>query len=110
MNAHVEIRIAPPTNESHIHQWTVGPIFYSAMVIAEALGTTNTSRVKDLFPNNGNDQTPAFAIYENDALARVALINFMTDATGAHDYTATITVGGDQFGESNAVPAQVKVK
>lgn len=40
----------------------------------------------------------------------MALINFMTDATGANDYTATISVGGGTFGESNSVPTSVKVK
>ncbi|KAI0370682.1 hypothetical protein BV20DRAFT_1071415 [Pilatotrama ljubarskyi] len=100
---------AAPTNESAIHQWTVGPIFYSSIVVAEALGTTNTSRVKDLFPNNGNEYTPAYAVYENDQLARIALINFLNDPSGANDYTATITVGGSQFGEDNAVPPEIKV-
>ncbi|CDO73856.1 Glycoside Hydrolase Family 79 protein [Trametes cinnabarina] len=101
---------APPTNQSAFHQWTIGPIFYSAIVVTEALGTSNTSRVKDLFPNDGNSLTPAYAIYENDQLARMVLINFMDDPTGANDYTANIQVGGQQFGEGNSVPAQVKVK
>ncbi|OJT10820.1 Beta-glucuronidase [Trametes pubescens] len=101
---------AAPTNESSFHQWTVGPIFYAALAVAEALGSTNTSRVKDLFPNNGNEFTPAYAIYENDQLARMMLVNFLDDPSGAHDYTAAISVGGQQFGEGNAVPAQVKVK
>ncbi|KAH9850912.1 hypothetical protein C2E23DRAFT_734171 [Lenzites betulinus] len=101
---------AAPTNESSIHQWTVGPIFYSALVVAEALGSTNTSRVKDLFPNNGSEFTPAYAVYENDQLARMVLINFLDDPSGANDYTASISVGGQQFGEAGAVPAQVKVK
>ncbi|KAH9850236.1 hypothetical protein C2E23DRAFT_896579 [Lenzites betulinus] len=102
--------LAAPTNESSFHQWTVGPIFYSSLVVAEALGTTNTSRVKDLLPNGGNDYTPAYAIYENDALARMVLINFLDDPSGANDYTATISVGGQQFGEANAMPTQVTVK
>ena len=101
---------APPTNESAFHQWTIGPIFYSSLVVAEALGTSNTSRVKDLFPNNGDPHTPAYAVYENDQLARLVLINFLDDPSGANDYTATLNVGGQQFGEANAVPAQVKVK
>lgn len=102
--------IAAPTNQSSFHQWTVGPIFYSSLFVAEALGQTNTSQVKDMFPNNGNDQTPAYAIYENGNFARMALINYMTDPTGAHDYTATIYVGGSGFNEDNGAPASVKVK
>ncbi len=100
---------APPTNESAIHQWTVGPLFYSALVVAEALGTTNTSQVKDLLPD-GNDLTPAYAIYEDGNLARIALINFMTDPSGANDFVATVNIGGQQFGEANSVPTQAKVK
>lgn len=101
--------VAPPTNESAVHEWTVGPIYYSALLVAEALGTTNTSQVKDLLPD-GNDLTPAYAIYENGNLARMALINFMTDPSGANDVVATVNVGGQQFGEANSVPAQAKVK
>ncbi len=99
-----------PTNQSAFHQWTVGPIFYSSLFVAEALGQPNTSPVKDLFPNDGNDQTPAYAIYENSNLARMALINYMTDPTGAHDYVATISVGGSNFSEANSVPSSVQVK
>ncbi|KAI0651080.1 glycoside hydrolase family 79 protein [Trametes meyenii] len=101
---------AAPTNQSAFHQWTVGPIFYSGIFVAEALGTSNTSQVKDLLPNNNNDQTPAYAIYENGNLARMALINYMTDPSGANDYTATIYVGGSGFNEPNGAPASVKVK
>ena len=95
---------------SRWNDWTVGPIFYSGVVVAEALGKTGTAQVKDLFPNNGDDQTPAYAIYENGQLARMVLINYMTDASGAHDYIATLSVGGGGFGEANAVPPSVKVK
>ncbi|KAI0739385.1 glycoside hydrolase family 79 protein [Daedaleopsis nitida] len=100
---------APPTNESSFHQWTVGPIFYSAMVVAEALGKSNTSQVKDMLPDN-NEFNPVYSVYENGVLARMVMINYLTDPSGAHDYTATVNVGGDQFGEANSVPAQVKVK
>ena len=101
---------AVPTNESHFHEWTVGPIFYSVMVVAETLGSSNNSRIIDLWQNSGNLYTPGYAIYENEKLARLAFINFMTDPTGANDYTVTISVGGGQSGKPNATPAQVKVK
>ncbi|KAH9933993.1 glycoside hydrolase family 79 protein [Epithele typhae] len=102
--------IPPPTNESHVHQWTAGPLFYSTLVVAEALGTSNTSRVLDLQPNNQNELTPAYAIYEKDVLAKMVLINFMSDPSGANDYTATIFIGGSGFNEANSVPATAKVK
>ena len=83
---------------------------YSVLVVAEALGKSNTSRVVDLWPNSGNPHTPAYAIYEHDNLARILLINYMTDPSGANDYTASISVGGGDTNTPNAVPASVKVK
>ncbi|OCH87689.1 glycoside hydrolase family 79 protein [Obba rivulosa] len=94
----------PPTNQSTYHQWTIGPIFYSVMAVAEALGPTNTAQIIDLFASNNSDQTPGYAIYENGSLARVALFNYMTDPSGANDYVATISMA------DAAVPAQVQVK
>ncbi|KAI0791079.1 glycoside hydrolase family 79 protein [Abortiporus biennis] len=100
----------PPTNLSLVEQWTVGPIFYSSLIVAEALGTSNQSRVVDLQMNSGNQYTPGYAIYENGNVARMVFINYMTDPTGASTYTATVSVGGQNFGESNAVPEEVTVK
>ncbi|KAI0354193.1 hypothetical protein OH77DRAFT_1437562 [Trametes cingulata] len=100
----------PPTNLSAVNQWTVGPIFYSSLVIAEALGKSNTSRVLDLFANGANAATPAYAIYENDVLARLVLINYMTEQNGQGQYTATISIGGGDTGEANGTPSSVKVK
>ncbi|OSD00691.1 glycoside hydrolase family 79 protein [Trametes coccinea BRFM310] len=101
---------APPTNESSYHQWTVGPIFYSVLAVAETLGSSNNSQIIDLQANGGNIFTPGYAVYENGNLARLALINFMTDPSGANDYTATIAVGGGESGQPNGTPAQLKVK
>lgn len=78
--------------------------------MAETLGPTNTAQVIDLLPNNGNEFTPAYAIYENGKMARMALFNYMTDPSGANDYTATISLGGATMGEQNETPAQVQVK
>ena len=71
--------------------------------MAEALGTTGTAQVLDLAANGGNIFTPAYSIFENGTAARVALFNYVTDPSGASDYTATLTVSG-------ASPASVKVK
>ena len=76
--------------------------------MAEALGGSNTSQVIDLFPNNASEYKPAYGIYENGQMARVALFNYMTDPSGAHDYTTTISIGGNR--EANAMPSSVKVK
>ncbi len=83
---------------------------YSTLVLAEALGTSNTSRVLDTFANSASDYTPAYAIYEKDVLARIVLINFMTEQNGQGAYTATISIGGGQTGEGNGTPSSVKVK
>ncbi|KAF7321151.1 Glyco-hydro-79C domain-containing protein [Mycena chlorophos] len=91
---------SPPTNESSFHQWSVGPLYYSALVMAEAMGATNTSRVLDL---QQNEFTPAYAIYENGQPARVALFNYITDPTGTSDVTANITLG-------SGTPTSVAVK
>lgn len=80
------------------------------LAIAEALGTSNTSQVVDLFQNSNNEFTPGYGIWENGQLARLALINYITDPTGQSDYTTTITIGGMQWNEVNATPASLKVK
>ncbi|KAI0354194.1 hypothetical protein OH77DRAFT_1426226 [Trametes cingulata] len=100
----------PPTNLSVFDQWTVGPVMYSTLFMAEALGTTNSTRVVDLFANNGNEFTPAYAIYEEHALARIALVNFMNEQDGVGAYNVSLSIGGVQFGEPNDTPAQIKVK
>ncbi|KAJ7811864.1 glycoside hydrolase family 79 protein [Mycena leptocephala] len=86
---------APPTNVSRYYEWTVGAIYYSAVISAEVFGKTNTSQIIDLLGNNASDHTPyaillseQYAIYENGSLARVALFNYITDSTGASDYTS----------------------
>ena len=77
---------------------------YSTLVLAEALGTTNTSQVLDLFANSANNATPAYAIYENSALARLVLVNYMTEQDGQGAYTASFSFG------DGTVPSSVKVK
>lgn len=88
----------------------MGAIFYAILAMPEVLGKTNTSRVVDLFANGNNDATPAYAIYENDQLARVALFNYMTDPTGAMALNVSIAVGGGETGQASTTPSSVKVK
>jgi len=104
----IRLSIGPPTNQSSFHQWTIGPIYYSVLVMAEAIGTSNISQVLDL--NTTNIFTPAYAIYEGNQVMRVVLFNYVTDSSGANDYTATISIGGGQTGQSNGTPASVQVK
>ncbi|KAG7447455.1 glycoside hydrolase family 79 protein [Guyanagaster necrorhizus] len=100
----------PPTNQSTFHQWTIGPIYYSALIMAEAMGASNASQILDLNANDGNIFTPAYAIYENGNPVRVALFNYITDSSGASTYIASISIGDGESGQANGTPAQVKVK
>jgi hypothetical protein len=86
------------------HQWTIGPLYYSALIMSEAMGLSNASQIIDLLPNGGNKFTPGYAIYENGVPTKVALFNFITDPSGNSQYTATINIAGIP------TPPQVKVK
>ncbi|KAJ7133419.1 hypothetical protein C8R44DRAFT_870817 [Mycena epipterygia] len=95
----------PPTNVSRYYDWTVGTVYYSALISAEVFGKTNTSQIIDLRGNNASEYTPCVMNFaSNGAIARVALFNYITDATGASNYTATTTVSG------GTVPSTVQVK
>lgn len=100
----------PPTNQSSFRQWTIGPVYYSALIMAEVLGPSNASQVVDLSANNGEKFTPAYAIYENGVPTKVALFNFVTDPSGGTNITASISIGGGETGQPSSTPAQVKVK
>ncbi|KAL4062162.1 glycoside hydrolase family 79 protein [Scleroderma yunnanense] len=107
----------PPTNQSSFHQWTIGSVFYSSLFVAEALGSSGTARLVDLTNSltspsatNGNGPlatamyTPVYAVYENDAPARLVVFNFITDQSGA----STVQF---QFGVSGGnIPQSVQVK
>ncbi|KAG5633558.1 hypothetical protein H0H81_006850, partial [Sphagnurus paluster] len=93
---------APPTNQSQFHQWTVGAVFYSTVIVAEIFGKSNQSQIVDT--SNNGIYTPSYAIYDKGVLSKVALFNFIDDPTGAHDIMGTITIAGGQ------VPSQVYVK
>ncbi|KAH6912147.1 glycoside hydrolase superfamily [Coprinopsis sp. MPI-PUGE-AT-0042] len=100
----------PPTNQSTFRQWTIGPIYYSALVMAEALGPSNAAQVLDLEANNHDIYTPAYAIYEKGIPVRVLLFNFITDPSGANDIVASISIGGNSTGQAVSTPTQVRVK
>lgn len=95
---------APPTNQSSFHQWTIGPVFYSAIAVAEAFGKSNSTQIVDLNANGGNIYTPGYAIYDNGVLDKLALFNYVTDPSGASTYTATLSL------TDGALPSQLYVK
>ena len=82
-------------------KWTTGSIYYSMLAIPEALGPSNVSQVVDLSAENDNIYAPAYAIYENGAPVRLALFNYVSDSSGASDYTATISLGGADLPSGN---------
>ncbi|KAG9073407.1 hypothetical protein FS749_015264, partial [Ceratobasidium sp. UAMH 11750] len=93
----------PPTNQSTFRQWTTGSVYYSALIVSELFGKSGNSQIVDLHPNNAEDLTPGYAVYENGVPTRVLLINYVDDASGNHDVTARIAVQGN-------APQQVRVK
>ncbi|KAF5329457.1 hypothetical protein D9619_009103 [Psilocybe cf. subviscida] len=96
---------SPPTNQSTFRQWTVGPVYYSALVMAEAIGASNNSQVLDLAANNNNIFSPAYAIYEGGNLARVLLFNYVSDPTGASDISVALSLAS-----GGSMPGQIQVK
>ncbi|KAJ3552241.1 hypothetical protein NM688_g4255 [Phlebia brevispora] len=94
----------PMTNESTSRQWTIGPVYYSVVAVAETLGRSGKSQVVDLQANGGNIFTPGYAIYDNGNLDKVALLNYMTDPTGAASYITSVSIPG------GSTPATVTVK
>ncbi|TDL22798.1 hypothetical protein BD410DRAFT_860283 [Rickenella mellea] len=100
----------PPTNQTEFRHWTIGSTFYTALVIAEAFGSSGNARVVDLFLNSASIYTPGYAIYENGTPERVVLINYLTDPSGASNYTAYISVGGNGTNTPGATPSSVQVK
>jgi len=102
--------VAPPTNQSTFYHWTIGPIYYSALIMAEALRPMNSSQVLDLVANSNNMLTPAYAVYKNCNPIRVLLFNYISDPAGVNTITVNISIGGGQMGQANATPLQVQVK
>lgn len=98
------------TNQSSFHQWTIGSTFYSMLALTEIFGTSGTARVVDLYLNSNSALTPGYVIYENENPARVVLMNYVTDSSGAMNYTAYVSVGGNSTGQGNATPESVQVK
>jgi hypothetical protein len=73
--------------------------------MAEAIGPSNNTQVIDMGANNGNPLSPGYAIWENGQLARVLLINFASDPSGASDLSVDLS-----FVDSSAMPSSVSVK
>ncbi|KAJ7897684.1 glycoside hydrolase family 79 protein [Mycena olivaceomarginata] len=93
---------APPTNESTFHQWSVGPLYYSALVMAEAIGPSNNTQVVNYGVADLSPFTPIYGIYENGTPVRVAVFNYLDDPSGANTVHAVISIAG------TTMPSSVK--
>ncbi|KAJ7331318.1 glycoside hydrolase family 79 protein [Mycena albidolilacea] len=95
---------SPPTNESTFHSWTVGPLYYSALAMAEAIGPSNNTQVFNYGVADLTSFTPIYGIYENGTPVRVAIFNYLDDPSGANTVHAVISIAGA------TIPSSVKVK
>lgn len=91
--------------------FTIGLLLdFSSLFVAEALGSSNQSRVADLELNNKNDYTVGYTIYENNEPARVVLINYMDDrGNGSAAFIGYIHIGGVN-GAPDTTPTSVTVR
>ncbi|KAJ7303068.1 glycoside hydrolase family 79 protein [Mycena albidolilacea] len=94
----------PPTNQSTFHQWTVGALYYSALVMAEVIGPSNNTQVINYGVGGLSSYTPIYNIYENGTPVRVAIFNYIDDPSGANTVHAVISLSGA------TMPSSVKVK
>lgn len=73
------------------------------LAIAETIGTTGQAQIADLNVSTTNAMyTPAYTIVESGTPVKVALFNYVSDASGTSDYTAQVSVPAGQ--------GQVRVK
>ncbi|CUA72793.1 hypothetical protein RSOLAG22IIIB_10292 [Rhizoctonia solani] len=100
----------PPTNQSNFRQWTTGSVYYSTLIVAELFGKSGKSRIMDLNPNNGENLTPGYVVYEDGQPTRLLLINYVDDSSGGHDVWVRIQIGGGETQQPPASPARVRVK
>ncbi|KAJ7861061.1 glycoside hydrolase family 79 protein [Mycena leptocephala] len=95
----------PPTNESTFHQWTVGALYYSALVMAEAIGPQTRHRCLIMGWRTSLLLPPSTVrIYENGVPVRVGIFNYVDDPSGANTVHAVISIAGA------TMPASVRVK
>lgn len=74
----------PPNNMSTFRQWTTSAPYYSALVMSEVM-QEDGSQVMDLLLGGNSTNTPGYAIYKNGQPTKLALFNYISDPSGAHD-------------------------
>ncbi|KAG5633789.1 hypothetical protein H0H81_005259 [Sphagnurus paluster] len=96
---------APPTKQSQFHQWTIGEVFYSIVIISKILGESNQSQIIDT--SNKGIYTPLYTIYGKGTPSKVALFNFTDNPTGTHDIMGTITIASQVYIKSMPTPSAI---
>ena len=91
-------------------QRSVGLIFYTWLILAEAFGKSGASRIIDLVANNGSVCTPAYAIWQKGVLSKLALFDYVTDPSPATVSDATFAIGGGTSRQPTGTPPTAKVK
>ncbi|KAF7307843.1 Glyco-hydro-79C domain-containing protein [Mycena kentingensis (nom. inval.)] len=99
---------APPTNQSSFHQWSVGSMYYVALIMAEALGPANNTQVLDLGVEGMSEFQAIYGLYEDGVPKRVAIVNYIDDNTGANDVNVVISLNNADG--SRTTPDTMKVK
>lgn len=84
-----------PAYNGTTKSWKTGPIFYSFLLVSEALAsTTNNSRVVDL--QVGRDDVAAYGIFEGEIAKKVVFINMISDGSGSNVWTANVPALSNQ--------------
>lgn len=81
-----------PANASEsgpLGTWTIGPIYYSVLVLSEVFGSYNNTIIADLgFPT---PQQVGYVAYEDNAPQRVVLINYSNDTSSFGTWNAGLS-------------------
>jgi hypothetical protein len=82
----------PPAYNSTTTAWSTRPIFYSLLVLAEALrASVNTTKVTVTDQQLETDLAAAYNVYENNVVTKRVLINMVNDPTGGNNLVVNFT-------------------
>jgi len=69
------------------------------LAVSKVIGKSDAARITDLQINagiDGGNYTPGYAVIKNANPVKVALLNYVSDDTGASDDDAAVTVPAEQ--------------
>ncbi|KAJ7923608.1 hypothetical protein B0H13DRAFT_2655074 [Mycena leptocephala] len=96
----------PPTNES---QWSVGSLYYSALVMAEAIDPSNQTQVQNYWVADLTSFSPTYGSIDNNGVpVRAVIFNYVDNPSGANTVYAVIRIAGatEAAGGGGATPAR----